>query len=103
MSVHTCGVCRRHRPHARPLRGFPSGCARSRVLNREVGKMSLLPSPSSSRHVPLLGALSLLAVAVLIVGLLVWSRRQLGPPYSPREALRTNNIDKGVHVELFAA
>src|SRR5207253_8194454 len=62
-----------------------------------------LPSPSSSRHVPLLGALSLLAVAVLIVGLLVRSRRQLGPPYSPREALRTINIDKGFRVELFAA
>src|SRR5947208_2109351 len=103
MSVHTCGVCRQHRPHARPLRGFPSGCARSRVLNREVGKMSLLPSPSSRRHVPLLGALSLLAVVVLIFGLLVRSRRQLVPPYSPRDALRMINIDKGFRVELFAA
>ncbi len=65
--------------------------------------MSLLPSPSSRRHVPLLGALSLLAVVVLIFGLLVRSRRQLVPPYSPRDALRMINIDKGFRVELFAA
>ena len=65
--------------------------------------MSLLSGPSFGRQVRLLGALLLSAVVIMVAGILVRSRRQAGPPYSPGEALRTINIDKGFRVEPFAA
>jgi putative membrane-bound dehydrogenase-like protein len=64
--------------------------------------MPLLSGASSRRAIWVLGAL-LFGALILAVGLLVRSRRQSGPPYSPQEALRTINIDKRFRVELFAA
>ncbi len=65
--------------------------------------MSLLPLSQSRRHTWLLGALSVLTVAIVVFGLLLRYRRPNGPPYSPHDALRTIAIHKGFRVEPFAA
>src|SRR5436853_2818710 len=65
--------------------------------------MSLPVSSSSPRRVWLLGILSLSIVGITVGGLFVRFRSKAGPPYSQREALRTIRIDKGFHIEPFAA
>jgi putative membrane-bound dehydrogenase-like protein len=62
----------------------------------------LLPLSRSRRHVWAL-ALSLLTVAVALIGLYARSRQPKFPPFSSREALRTITVQKGFHVEPFAA
>jgi len=64
--------------------------------------MTLLPTRTSDRRLLLLGVLTIVGAA-LVVGLVVRSRRQSGPPYNPRAALRTIHVDKGFHVELFVS
>src|SRR3989475_11459249 len=64
--------------------------------------MTLLPARTPYRGLLLLGALALVGAA-LAVGLVVWSRRQSGPPYNPRAALRTIHVDQGFHIELFVS
>ena len=73
------------------------------VSNHEVSKMLTLSGPSPVRQVRHLAGFLLLALVILILGFVVRFRRQLGPPYHPRQALRTINIERGFHVELFAA
>ena len=65
--------------------------------------MSLLPVAVSRRQVRLIGTLSVLTVAIAIIGVVLRSRRLTGPPYSSKEALRTITIQKGFQVEPFAA
>src|SRR5437763_13855118 len=67
--------------------------------------MASLVSLSSQKSVWLLGVLLLVAVAAVLVSVVlhIRSRRRPGPPYRPQEALNTIHIDKGFHVELFAA
>ena len=65
--------------------------------------MSLLPLSPSPRRAWLLGALSVLTIAIVVVGLLVRPRRPNGPPYSPHDALRTITIHRGFRVERFVA
>src|SRR6266480_802174 len=72
-------------------------------MKPQVSEVSLLPLSQSRRHTWLLGALSVLTVAIVVFGLLVRSRRPNGPPYSPHDALRTIAIHKGFRVEPFAA
>ena len=62
----------------------------------------LLPARTPYRRLMLLGAVALVGAA-LAVGLVVWSRRQSGPPYNPRAALRTIHVDKGFHIEPFVS
>ncbi|PYV01209.1 MAG: dehydrogenase [Acidobacteria bacterium] len=64
--------------------------------------MTLLPTRTSDRRLLLLGVLTIVGAA-LVVGLVVRSRRQSGPPYNPRAALRTIHVDKGFHIELFVS
>ena len=64
--------------------------------------MSTLPVSVSRRRVWLL-ATSLLAVIVALAGLLLRSRRSMGPPYSPEQALRTITVHSGFHLESFAS
>src|SRR6266700_1920149 len=67
--------------------------------------MASIVSPSTRKSVRPLGAFLLVAVVAVVVGVVVRtrSRRRPGPPYRPQEALNTIHIDKGFHVELFAA
>src|SRR6266516_2162689 len=64
--------------------------------------MTLPAARTPYRRLLLLGALAL-AGAALAVGLVVWSRRQPGPPYNRRAALHTIHLDKGFHIELFVS
>ena len=64
--------------------------------------MTIPSARTSHRRLLLLGALAVVGAA-LAVGQVVRSRRQSGPPYNPRAALRTIHVDKGFHIELFVA
>src|SRR5690349_15247654 len=67
--------------------------------------MAHLVSPSSRKSPWLVGALLLVVVVAVLVGVVVRtrSRRRPSPPYYPQDALKTIQIDKGFHLELFAA
>ena len=69
--------------------------------------MAPVVSPSSRKPFRLIGALLLVAVLAVIIGVALYSRLRLrqqpSPPYHPEDALKTIQIDQGFHLELFAA
>ena len=68
-----------------------------------MSEVSILPLTPSSRRPLWILALSLLTVVVVLVSLVLRSRRLTGPPYSPEQALRTITVHNGFRVERFAA